>query len=195
MAGVQKPVALFPLSAHLLPGGRLSLRIFEPRYVRMVKEACAGQRDFAICMLDPKGDKNTNQHIFPLCTLAKIVDFSALQDGLLGIVVEGQAGLHIEQIETESDELRVASYFPQEAWDWTASLEPQALQLVTSKLQDVFERFSDLQELYPTPAFHDAQWVIFRWLELLPVEASVKQSLLSAKDCRNVLIFLTELLH
>ncbi|MGL4715609.1 MAG: LON peptidase substrate-binding domain-containing protein, partial [Aeromonas sp.] len=32
-------LALFPLSAHLLPGGIMPLRIFEPRYQRMIAEA------------------------------------------------------------------------------------------------------------------------------------------------------------
>lgn len=44
-------LVLFPLSAHLLPGGIMPLRIFEPRYQRMIAEA--QEREFALCMLDP----------------------------------------------------------------------------------------------------------------------------------------------
>ena len=51
---------LFPLSAHLLPEGRMALRIFEPRYVRMVKQACAANSGFVMCMLNASGDKETN---------------------------------------------------------------------------------------------------------------------------------------
>ncbi|GGO63325.1 LON peptidase substrate-binding domain-containing protein [Bowmanella pacifica] len=195
MASEQKPVALFPLSAHLLPGGRLSLRIFEPRYLRMVKEACAAQRDFAVCMLNAKGDKQLNQHIYPLCTLAKVIDFSTLQDGLLGIVVEGQASLIVDQIETEQDGLRIANCEFDQVWNSADCLEQAELQLATDKLRAIFTRFADLPQLYPSPDFGNAMWVLFRWLELLPVDASVKQALLSEKDCRKVLLFLTELLH
>jgi uncharacterized protein len=82
-------IPLFPLSAHLLPGGHMALRIFEPRYVRMVKEACAGNGYFVLCMLNSRGDQTSNEHIFPIGTLCKIVDFDLLDDGLLGINVEG----------------------------------------------------------------------------------------------------------
>ena len=43
---------VFPLSgAVLLPGGRLPLNIFEPRYLRMVNDALAGDR--LIAMIQP----------------------------------------------------------------------------------------------------------------------------------------------
>ena len=45
-------LVLFPLSAHLLPGGIMPLRIFEPRYQRMIAES--REREFALCMLDPR---------------------------------------------------------------------------------------------------------------------------------------------
>ena len=45
-------LVLFPLSAHLLPGGIMPLRIFEPRYQRMIAEV--REREFALCMLDPR---------------------------------------------------------------------------------------------------------------------------------------------
>ena len=56
-------IPLFPLSAHLLPGGGMSLRIFEPRYTRMIKQACASDSGFGICMLNSKGDKDKNEKV------------------------------------------------------------------------------------------------------------------------------------
>lgn len=37
-------IALFPLNTLLLPEGKMRLRLFEPRYLRMMKEASSGQR-------------------------------------------------------------------------------------------------------------------------------------------------------
>ena len=85
----------------------MALRIFEPRYVRMVKEACANQAGFGICMFNVKGDKERNQHIFPVGTYAEVIDFDLLDDGLLGITVEGKSCFQIEQIHTQDDALRV----------------------------------------------------------------------------------------
>ena len=86
---------LFPLSAHLLPEGRMALRIFEPRYVRMVKQACAENKGFVMCMLNANGDKNLNEHIHKIGTYAQVVDFDMLDDGLLGIKV---AGSHLVEV-------------------------------------------------------------------------------------------------
>ena len=48
-------IAVFPLSgALLLPGGRMPLNIFEPRYLQMVDEAMAGPR--LIGMVQPSLD-------------------------------------------------------------------------------------------------------------------------------------------
>ena len=43
-------VPLFPLNTVLFPGGPLPLRIFEPRYVEMVRDL----RDGAVVRLDPE---------------------------------------------------------------------------------------------------------------------------------------------
>ena len=91
---------LFPLSAHILPQGRMALRIFEPRYVRMVKNACATQTGFGVCMLNAKGDKERNEHIHVVGTHVKVIDFDMLDDGLLGITVEGDKCFNIEQVVT-----------------------------------------------------------------------------------------------
>ena len=48
-------VPVFPLSAALLlPGGRMPLNIFEPRYLQMIDEAMAGPR--LIGMIQPSLD-------------------------------------------------------------------------------------------------------------------------------------------
>ena len=60
----------------------MSLRIFEPRYVRMVKEVCAGENYFAICMLKADGDKDINTHIHKIATLAKAVEVVSMAGAL-----------------------------------------------------------------------------------------------------------------
>jgi uncharacterized protein len=186
-------IPLFPLSAHLLPGGRLPLRIFEPRYVRMVKEACANNTGIGICMLNAKGDKALNQHIFPIGTYARVVDFDLLPDGMLGITVEGERCFNIIKIETEKDELRVGEC----EWlsEWTLPKNEQLLGPINERLIEIFEKYQELKNLYEKPHFDDPIWVIYRWLELLPVNAEQKQQLLQNKDCVKALTFLTHLVE
>jgi Lon protease-like protein len=79
-------LVLFPLSAHLLPGGIMPLRIFEPRYQRMIAES--REREFALCMLDPR-QPDALRNMYPIATRVRIIDFDLLPDGLLGITVLG----------------------------------------------------------------------------------------------------------
>lgn len=184
---------LFPLSAHLLPGGRMSLRIFEPRYVRMVKEACAADTGFGICMLNAQGDKERNEHIYSVGTYAKVIDFDLLDDGFLGVIVEGHRCFKITSIKTESDELRAGEC----QWldEWKAQPAEQPISPIDERLIEIFDKYPELQTLYQNPKFDDPIWVIYRWLELLPVNAEQKQQFLQQKDCIKALDFLTQLVE
>lgn len=186
-------IPLFPLSAHLLPGGRMSLRIFEPRYLRMIKEACATDSGFGICMLNSQADKDKNEHIYPIATYAKVIDFDLLEDGLLGVTVEGQKCCKIISIETQRDGLRSAKC----DWieQWTQSAVDHTITPIDERLQEIFVKYPELQSLYKVPKFNDPIWVIYRWLELLPVNAAQKQLLLQQKDCVKALGFLTQLVE
>lgn len=186
-------IPLFPLSAHLLPGGRMSLRIFEPRYTRMIKQACATDSGFGICMLNSKGDKDKNEHIYPIATFAKVIDFDLLPDGLLGVTVEGQRCCRIIAIETEKDGLRKAKC----EWldDWVDTTANKAISPFDERLMEIFDKYPEIQSLYQEPKFNDPIWVIYRWLELIPVNAAQKQQLLQQKDCVQALDFLTQLVE
>lgn len=184
---------LFPLSAHVLPGGRLSLRIFEPRYIRMVKQACSEQQGFGLCMLNTKGDKAQNTHIFPVGTYCEVVDFDMLDDGLLGITVAGLRRFSIDRISEESDGLRIGQCI----WldEWPEDIALAQLTPMDSKLAEVFAKYPDLQSLYQQPAFDQPLWVIYRWLEILPVDPAKKQQLLAQKDAEQALQFLMSLVE
>jgi hypothetical protein len=55
-------------------------------------------------------------------------------------------------------------------------------------LKDLFSHHQLLDELYQNKAFDQANWVVARWLELIPLEANIKRSFVekgsytSAKD-------------
>lgn len=102
-------LVLFPLSAHLLPGGIMPLRIFEPRYQRMIAES--REREFALCMLDPR-QPDALRNMYPIATRVRIIDFDLLPDGLLGITVLGVERVRITDLWQEEDGLRVGEVEP-----------------------------------------------------------------------------------
>jgi Lon protease-like protein len=183
-------MGLFPLSAHILPEGRMTLRIFETRYVTLVKEACASGKGFGVCMLDAQGDKHTNTHIYPVGTHVKVIDFDLLDDGLLGITVEGQRCFKINTVHTQQDGLRTGNCQWLDTWETPME---QDIKPLDSCLQDIFVKYPELQSLYQQPKFTDPIWVIYRWLELIPVSAQQKQALIQQRDYIQALAFLTQL--
>lgn len=188
-------VPLFPLSGHVLPGGQMRLRIFEPRYLRMVKEAC-GQNPpgyIGMCMYNEAGDVAANTHIHRIGTLATVVDFETMPDGLLGITVAGEQLFSIDAIDTASDGLRIGQITPFRAWP-ECSLSDAYADLA-NQLAAVYERYPELGDSPSSKKLKCANWVAQRWLEILPVSAEVKQQLLSESNCEPALHYLHELVR
>jgi Lon protease-like protein len=186
-------VALFPLSSHVLPEGRMALRIFEPRYTRMVKEVCESNSGFVVCMINHNGDKANNTHIFPLGTYCKIIDFDILDDGLLGVTIEGKSCVSIKNIETQFDDLRLADCEESKIWRCESVIED--LFPMNDRLREVFEKYPEVSELYDQTKFDDPVWVVNRWLELLPVGAEQKQHFMAQQDCDKVVQYLSQLIE
>lgn len=182
-------LALFPLSAHLLPGGIMPLRIFEPRYQRMIAEA--GQRGFALCMVDPR-QSDALRNMLPIATQVTIIDFDRLPDGMLGITVQGVARVQIEDLWLQPDGLRIGQVTPLPAWP-TRRLHPDQRPLAEA-LQEVFADYPEYAALYQAPCWEDGNWVAQRWLEVLPIAAEQKQLLLAAPDNQSTMTLLTGVL-
>ena len=83
--------AIFPLpGALLLPGGKLPLNIFEPRYLAMVEDALAAQR--VIGMIQPDGNAAGTANgpaLYAVGCLGRIVSFSETDDGRFLITLAG----------------------------------------------------------------------------------------------------------
>ena len=85
---------LFPLGAVLLPGGRMPLRVFEPRYVDLIGDCMKQGSEFGVIWIREGSEVvNAPESAMPklaqLGTAARIVDWDALPGGLLGVTIEG----------------------------------------------------------------------------------------------------------
>ncbi len=184
-------IGLFPLSSHILPGGKMDLRLFEPRYIDMVKEACVNGTGFGICMFNSQGEKASNQHIHPVGTYVTISDFERLDDGLLGITVEAQRCFNILQIKTLPNQLRVGTVEWLDNWQHS-DLDLANFEIIGNRLKEIFVNYPEVKKRYQKLAFDDPVWVSYRWLELLPVQAEQKQQLLMQKEVGRALDFLAQ---
>ena len=80
---------LFPLRTVLFPGGQLPLRIFEPRYVDLIRSCLRDSSSFGVVLIRDGDEARLSEEyevprLFQLGTLAEIVDFNQLSDGLAG---------------------------------------------------------------------------------------------------------------
>ena len=92
-----QPLALFPLPSHILPGGKLPLRLFEPRHLQMLKESFINDQGFGIVM-EESTTSGQSGRILPVGTRVKVTDFYTLNDGLLGVTVDRESGKFVAQI-------------------------------------------------------------------------------------------------
>ncbi|MFN1651089.1 LON peptidase substrate-binding domain-containing protein [Vibrio rotiferianus] len=182
-------VMLFPLTSVVLPEGKMNLRIFEPRYKRMVKECSIQNVGFGVCLVGNDSDQRAAGNVSSIGTLVTIVDFETLSDGLLGITVVGERRFRVKRVRSDFDGLRHADVEWMENWQQPHSY-PDFLHLST-QLAHVYEQFPQLGNLYQHRFYDDPSWVTQRWLELLPLDRSLFEKLVDADDCIDALTFLT----
>lgn len=176
----RQEIALFPLNTVLFPGGPLPLRIFEARYIDLVRRCLREDSGFGVVLL--KEGEEAGAAPTSTCdvgTYAKIVDFSGQPDGLLGIEARGERRFRIHSRRRARDGLNMAEI------EWLP--EEQAVPLP--------EEFSDLGpaldyvlgqvgEPYETleRRLDDSGWVAGRLAEILPLPTSHKQQCLELDD-------------
>jgi Lon protease-like protein len=93
LAALPPAIPIFPLTgALLLPGGRLPLNIFEPRFLAMVEDALAGGRMLGMVLPDPAFPRlHGRSTVYRVGCLGRIASFSETEDGrylitLLGLI-------------------------------------------------------------------------------------------------------------
>ncbi|GAL33058.1 hypothetical protein JCM19240_6490 [Vibrio maritimus] len=182
-------IMLFPLRSVVLPEGKMRLRIFEPRYKRMVTECLKNETGFGVCLISGDSSSVPN-NVSEIGTFVSIVDFETLDDGMLGITVSGIKKFRVMDVRADDDGLRSASVKWLEGWA-TEELSDEN-QFLGERLQDVYKKFPQIGDLYLHRFFDDASWVSQRWLEVLPLECHHFEHLVTQPDCSTAVNFLAE---
>jgi len=171
---------LFPLSTVLYPGGRLELRIFEPRYLDLVRECTRDGHGFGVCLI--LTGRETGEPALPAAvgTLAHIVDFHHGAGGLLGIVAEGGQRFRVRRTRVRADgQLRgEVEWWPEEP----PVLVPVELALLQTIAGRLVEAMAPQWKHVQRECYDDARWLGFRLAELLPLSGDERQRLLELAD-------------
>lgn len=177
---------LFPLDTVLFPGGHLSLKVFEVRYLDMVRRCHEAGAPFGVVSLRQGSEVirpgAPDEQLEPIGTLAHIARLDKEQPGLLSLQCDGAQRFRIDRQSRLKHGLWVAdvTLLADDATvpvptDLTAVA--QALQQVRAKLQ---LRPGGEQDYGDADAhYDDCAWVSNRWCELLPLPAATRQRLMS----------------
>jgi len=179
-------IPLFPLRVVMFPRGRLNLQIFERRYIDLVTHCMRTSSGFGICLLKEGEEviqEGTNQTIHRTGTYSNIIDWDQLENGLLGITVEGSAKFSIEDCwQSDSGVLQGNVQFN----------ETDNVGRETIPLDDQYTALADLlQNLESHPLVEQKKLIIdynnlwdlgWRLSELIPIEIEQKQQLLEIDD-------------
>jgi Lon protease-like protein len=172
-------IPLFPLNTVLFPGGRLSLRIFEARYVDMVRRCMRESTGFGVVLIREGVEAGGPAQTFAVGTLARIIDFDQLDQGLLGITAVGERRFHVVGREVRKDGLNTGTV------EWLTDRDASApLPDFTPYAHLLEHLLPELGDLYAgvAPQLDDAAWVVGRLLEILPLPLADKQLCLEMDD-------------
>lgn len=169
---------LFPLQRVLFPGVVLPLRIFEQRYLRLVRESLAAGTGFAVLPILSGREVGAPPSVATCGTWAQITDWSSLSGGLLGIEIRGERRLELGATRTEPDGLLVGevAFKAAETRPPLTEDETDLVALLTDLARRLGGEAHDLAEDL------DAGTLVWRLADLLPMAVERKVRLLEMDD-------------
>ena len=185
-------IPLFPLESGLFPDGLISLRIFEIRYLEMIKKAIKNESTFGLVMLK-KGSEvrkaGVIEEFMPVGTIAEIIEINTLQPTLILIRCLGKKRFRLLNQERVKYGL------------WQGEIEiidNDAVKKIPPYLQPVADSLGkfilsmqqkglsqDKMPIHPPFRLAESGWVSNRWAELLSINVFSRQKLLE-ETCPNI---------
>lgn len=171
---------LFPLHTVLFPGAALQLRIFEPRYLDMVRECARRELGFGVCLILDGYEVGEAARPAAVGTVATLTDFHTTAEGLLGIVARGGTRFRVERTRVRSDGLLHGDVQP---WPDEPAIEvPPEFGLLQTILERLIETMGPEWRNAPKSSYDDASWLGLRLAELLPLANPERQRMLELTD-------------
>ena len=174
---------LFPLRAVLYPGGELPLRIFEARYLDLVRDCLRHDRPFGVVLITAGrevGLEDGPPRVAAVGTAARLVDVNLLAGGLLGVRVEGQSRFRLLSHQVDSTGLVRARVE-------NLATGPSSEDSIATERRG--RLCAALQRLEPTLSVDtsaELPWLCHRLAERLPLGLPARQSLLECERAEEM---------
>jgi Lon protease-like protein len=198
---VPQQIPLFPLGTILFPDGIIALKIFEARYLDMIKQCLREKTEFGIVSIIKNIDsdeENPSTMFSSIGTLAQIEDFDPVQPALYMTKSFGTQRFKLLSSTQESNGL------------WIGEIEllkndpitpiPSEHQRVANLLNEIISVIQSEDLLGEVPfkkpfKIDDCGWVSNRLAELLPISLAQKNHLLAQTNPRIRLDLITEIIE
>lgn len=186
-------IPLFPLNTVLFPGGVLPLKVFETRYINMVRDCMKREVGFGVVLIKSGQEVGPPAEPETVGCMATISRWDMENLGLLLLRTEGRERFHILQTRELPDhrlEARVAMIAADKAVPVSARHVrcAKALKLVIDDINAKGEAEQGIEFVSPFASplqLDDAGWVANRWCEILPIPLKARQKLLELTDAQS----------
>ena len=175
-------VPIFPLHAVLFPEGKLPLRIFEPRYLELVKRYSEGRYP----LRDPRPAQRGGSALWRRAGLPRVAPVAAHCGSSvvackrdLGITVAGEGRVRIDRSWEGLGQLLEGDLTALEPW---STVPPRADQAPLLQVLSQLLEHPAVEKLAPVGRWEEAWSVAAALTELLPFTPGFKQALLAEVD-------------
>jgi Lon protease-like protein len=203
MSAQMQWLPLFPLNVVLFPDGILPLKVFEARYVDMVRECLKAEAPFGIVKILAGQEVGTAAQPEQVGCMAHITQWDMQEQGILLLYVRGERRFRIRETRILADqrlEAQVEAFAP----ETTAQITDAHLDCATT-LKTVIGEIeskgrSQHGDAFISPFAHpiqldNAAWVANRWCEILPIPLKARQKLLELDDAQSRLTIIHQYLQ
>ena len=187
---------LFPLSAVLMPFGRMPLQIFEQRYLDLVRDCMKSDSGFGVVWIRRGAEVSQRGSASALLgdygTSARIVDWDQLPNGLLGLTIQGGQRFDLCATAVRANGLVVGQL------ELRPALQPAPMAPQWQPLLDVLRSLQThphVQRMGLQVDQGDAWQVACTLVQLLPLEEALKYKLLGIDSIDDLMAELDIILN
>jgi Lon protease-like protein len=178
--------ALFPLNTVLFPGSLLSLKIFEQRYLNLIKDCMKQYTGFVVVLISEGSEVGETPRIYRTGCYVEIIDWESLAGGLLGITVQAKSRVRLADSTVRDDGLLLADTRPFESTLDIRQPLPKAYEPLADTLKQLLNH-PFTQQYKDSIDFNNTADICYRLSELLPVSNKQKQLLLESETVEQML--------
>jgi Lon protease-like protein len=179
---------IFPLNTVLFPGGVLPLRVFEARYIDMVRDCMKHEAPFGVALIRSGQEVGAAAEPEAVGCLARITQWDMAEAGILTLRTVGGERFRILDTRILPDqrlEARV-EMIAADAVPPVTDTHVKCAQALKNVIDNLAAQGAGVDNPFAAPLqFDNAGWVANRWCEILPIPLKARQKLLELDDAAS----------